>query len=215
MISFGFHQNYQKMQTYPITIGIDVSKAHLDFTVYKQLDIQQSAQIPNQLADIEQFLSDLMKKYKLDQSLFCLEATGLYSNFLLLALVNAQAAIWVENPVQIKRSLGLQRGKNDQVDAKRIAEYAYRFQDAYVAYSPDSESLDQLRYLQQLREQLVENRKRLQTTQAENQHFLAPKLYKTIQNYSDPVLKQLTEQIQAIEQKMQEILAQDENLKKI
>jgi hypothetical protein len=28
--------------------------------------------------------------------------------------------------LEIKRSMGIQRGKNDQIDAKKIAQYAYR-----------------------------------------------------------------------------------------
>ena len=145
---------------------------------------------------------------------FVWEATGLYSNFLLLALLKVKANIWVENPVQIKRSLGLQRGKNDQVDALRIAQYAYRFQDQVNLYEADPECLEKLRYLYQLREQIVESRKQLKTSQQENQAFLAAELAQLTQKYSKPILEKLEEQIQAIEQEMQETLAEDSTLKK-
>ena len=37
--------------------------------------------------------------------------------------------------LDIKRSLGITRGKNDQIDAKRIAEFAYRFNDRVMPTS--------------------------------------------------------------------------------
>ena len=42
----------------------------------------------------------------------------------------------VEMPVNIIRSLGLQRGKNDRVDAHRIALYAYKNRDDVKLWKP-------------------------------------------------------------------------------
>ena len=36
------------------------------------------------------------------------------------------ASIWLEQAIQIQRSLGIQLGKSDPVDARRIALYAYK-----------------------------------------------------------------------------------------
>ena len=44
-------------------------------------------------------------------------------------LNQVEAAIWMESAVHIQRSVGLQRGKNDKIDAKRIALYAYKNRD--------------------------------------------------------------------------------------
>jgi transposase len=35
----------------------------------------------------------------------------------------------MENPAQIRHCSGVQRGKNDRTDARKIAAYALRFQD--------------------------------------------------------------------------------------
>ncbi|MBK7269490.1 MAG: hypothetical protein IPI07_08245 [Flavobacteriales bacterium] len=37
--------------------------------------------------------------------------------------------VWLAHPADIKNSLGMTRGKSDQVDARRIAQYALRFGD--------------------------------------------------------------------------------------
>jgi hypothetical protein len=53
----------------------------------------------------------------------------------LVAFLQArQAFVWVENAVEIKWSMGLQRGKTDAVDAQRIALYAFRNKDKAKAY---------------------------------------------------------------------------------
>ena len=38
-------------------------------------------------------------------------------------------ALCLESPLHIKRSMGLVRGKDDQIDAIRIAQYAYDHKD--------------------------------------------------------------------------------------
>ena len=51
----------------------------------------------------------------------------MYAYLLLDKISQLNYSVVVANPLTIKRSMGMQRGKNDQVDALRIAQYAYRF----------------------------------------------------------------------------------------
>jgi hypothetical protein len=51
-------------------------------------------------------------------TLFCLEHTGIYAHPLLYALQQEEASIWLEEAIQIQRSLGVQRGNSDPVDAR-------------------------------------------------------------------------------------------------
>ena len=64
-----------------------------------------------------------------EQFLICAEHTGQYTFPLVCACKSVECKLWLENPSQIKYSSGMQRGKNDKVDAKRIAIYASRFGD--------------------------------------------------------------------------------------
>jgi transposase len=59
----------------------------------------------------------------------CMENTGIYS--LELNCFLQEKGIWqcLENALQIKRSMGVLRGKTDKADSRTIALYAYRFQD--------------------------------------------------------------------------------------
>ena len=90
--------------------------------------------------------------------LFCAENTGLYSyEFLLFANEN-ELFLWLEAPIQIKRAQGLVRGKNDKVDACKIAIYASRFQDRAKATVLNNDVLNELRDVMRLRERLIKTK---------------------------------------------------------
>ena len=80
---------------------------------------------------IMSLIRHLEKDYGIDGSrmLICAEHTGQYTFPLACACKAAECKLWLENPAEIKYSSGIQRGKNDKVDAKRIAVYASRFPD--------------------------------------------------------------------------------------
>ena len=112
-------------------IGIDVSKETLDLALLSGNEVKTSVQIANTVTAAKQAVKGLIKQFgfKVENAIFCMEHTGIYNNHLLTALQSLKAQIWLENPTQIKYSLGLQRGKNDCLDAKRIALYAYKNRD--------------------------------------------------------------------------------------
>lgn len=115
------------METFSFFIGIDISKATLDFAVVVANKLLFHYQSTNDKAGIEGFIK-LLKLHCPDanfsNSLYCMEHTGIYNNHILNFLHLKKAKIWLEHPIHIKDSLGMIRGKNDKVDAQRIATYA-------------------------------------------------------------------------------------------
>lgn len=110
-------------------VGIDVSHEYLDFALLSDEGHPiRTARIDNSRRAISHWIKELKRKDRvmLEQSLFCLEPTGHYSQLLLELLVKHQAPTWLAHPIHIKQSLGDQRGKSDELDALRIAQYAYR-----------------------------------------------------------------------------------------
>lgn len=71
-----------------------------------------------------------------------MEHTGVYGKIIITKLVEKQANFCVEMPIQIIRSIGLQRGKSDRVDAKRIALYALKNYSQLELYKPVPEILE-------------------------------------------------------------------------
>lgn len=88
----------------------------------------------------------------------CFEHTGPYG--LLLALLMERAGIcYVRvSAAEVQRSLGIRRGKTDPIDARRLAEYCWRFRDRLQPSRLPSEGLLKLRGWLVWREKLVKMR---------------------------------------------------------
>ena len=63
-----------------------------------------------------------------EDSVVCLEATGVYGEALTYFLAARQWPLAVEAPQHVKRGMG-KPNKNDALDAQQIAAYAYRYYD--------------------------------------------------------------------------------------
>jgi len=113
-------------------IGVGISKKTFDVALWQHTTKDSTAHhsFTNNSKGYKQLTAWLKKEnIALNQILICLENTGLYHRALVAFLQAQQAYVWVENAVEIKWSMGLQRGKTDIVDAQRIALYAFKNQD--------------------------------------------------------------------------------------
>lgn len=63
--------------------------------------------------------------------LVCAEHTDQYTFPIACACKAVECRLWLENPAEIKYSSGLQHGKNDKVDARRIAFMSTVFRTRY------------------------------------------------------------------------------------
>ena len=145
-------------------VGIDVSQDHLDFALLDSKgEHVESAQVGNEDRAIIKLVRSWEKKHGLDreQSLFCLEPTGYCSYLPLCVLMELKARVWLAHPTDIKQSLGMTRGKNDKVDAQRIAKYAWRFRDKARLYTTDQLRMNKLKQLLMKRRQLIEAKRKL------------------------------------------------------
>ena len=200
-------------------IGIDVSKEALDIGL---LDAESSEtvnhqQVSNNDAGIAAMLGWLQKQngFSIEDSLFCLEHTGMYNYPLLQFFSQQGSSVWVENPIQIKKSLGLQRGKNDKVDAIRIAQYAYRFNDEVKLWQPAREVVDRLKHLAALRERLVETRKRLLTPVEELSKVGNETMAKVLEKAMRKTMNGLDKDLEAIEMQMKDVIDGDDDLRRL
>lgn len=100
-------------------------------------------------------------KIKTSETLFCMEATGLYCFILTQFLVFNEIDTWIEHAVQIKKATALARGKNDKVDSLRIATYASKNLERLRLWKPINSALEKIKHLATLRERIVETQKKL------------------------------------------------------
>ena len=137
-------------------IGIDISKEHLDLALLSSSapDLLRDKKVANSFSGFNKIKSWLAKeRIKLGDCLFCMEHTGTYGLLLLAWLSQRGIDFCVEPALQIKRSIGLTRGKNDKVDARRIADYAYTNRAKLDQFLLPSQLLLQIKQLLTYRDQ--------------------------------------------------------------
>lgn len=201
------------MKKYIYFFGVDVSKKTVDITYILNHEIihRQFTNDQEGMQLLLQWLEELNITF--EQTLFCMEATGLYCFPLTRFLADHSIDIWIEHAAQIKKATALTRGKNDKVDSLRIALYATKNLDRLRLWKPVNATLQKIRHLASLRERLVETKKKLVTPIKEFEDVgdvaMAKLLTKTIKSSLAAIEKDLKN----IESKIIDIVNEDDNLK--
>ena len=202
---------------YRFFVGIDVSKQHLDLALLVEGRILTSIRIDNETKAIGAALQKLSTSHQvlLSQSLFCLEHTGIYSTHLLGLLQEQDLSIWLEHALQIKYSLGMQRGKNDHIDAQRIAQYAYKNRESVRLWKPTRGLITQLQRLTSLRDRLLASKNSLEVALAEEKLFSDKATYQLLSKHSRRSLEALHKDLQGVEKQLQQLIDSDEHLSEL
>lgn len=194
-------------------LGIDISKKKFDAALTIDGKQFHEAQIENTSATIKLFFGELKKQLSsLNRVIVCLEHTGIYCLPLLDFLVKNKIRVSVEPALQIKQSQGLTRGKNDQVDAKRIALYALRHRENLRFWQPQRDCIQQLKALLVLRERMVKMKVQLEVPLYECVEFVASSIFKQILVHSQRTIRALQIDIERIEKAIAKLVAADQQL---
>jgi transposase len=195
-------------------LGIDVSKDYFDAVVI--LNCDKNNTIHNQFSNNNKGLRELVKWLKSNQStnlntLVCLEHTGMYGKLIIQDLLSKEFKLWVEMSLKIIRSIGVQRGKNDKIDAERIAFYAMKNQEEAQIYQAPRKIIDQIKKLISLREHLITTKAMLVRNSNELKGF-EPELSKIHKKFSKSTIKGIETDLKNIELELDKIVKTDENL---
>jgi transposase len=89
-------------------IGVDISKATLDWAVFDGKTIVLQSQSTNSETGIKTTIKLLraLPGFKMTESVCCMEHTGIYNAHLLSCLRKISLPIWLESSLQIKKSAG-------------------------------------------------------------------------------------------------------------
>ena len=196
-------------------IGVDVSKNELDFAVVSSNKVLFHQEVTNDKKGIEDFIKQLKKQtgFSFENSLFCMEFTGIYNNILLNYLSSHKASIWVENARQIKDSMGTIRGKTDKLDSILIAQYAYKNRENPRLWQPKREIIQELDRLTAIRLRLKNAVKTLETPLTDSKNFIGKKAYKNTRNDCQDSINALKKDIKSIEKQIEELIKSDPELK--
>ena len=199
-------------------IGIDISKASFDMVllVNGQKDIGRHQVYENSSVGVKRMLKWLVSAgIDLDDTIFCMEHTGIYSFVVAERLYHHQCLIWIEMPARIIRSMGLQRGKNDKVDAQKIALYAYKNREDFRSWVPPRKEILQIKDLLSLRERISRTMIRLTHPISEMKQVKLDKRSKYLQSFCKSTLAGLKKDICAIETELEAVIGSDQRLSEI
>ena len=203
-----------------IFIGIDVSKETIDVSVLnpdESTAAEYLAQYQNAPAGYRLMVRDIRRIGTVPtegQWLFCCETTGAYDRPMCYWLVEHGHQIWRESALQIKRCMGVRRGKNDKADSMVIAEYAWRHVDkAHMFQKPDKNQAA-LKDLFRYRQSLVDTMKsaKVRSGEAKELAGASSAAAKFIQRDAAREVRRLELSIKQCEQEMLKIIQSDESL---
>ncbi len=194
-------------------IGIDTGKKSIDFSFLENGEKKLLGQVENSIKKISTFLIGLKVNFK--ETLFCMEHTGIYNFHLLGVLQSHSANIWLENPIQIKRSMGLTRGKNDKIDAIRISEYAYLHQEKVKLWHPTRLVIQNLKLLMGQRSRLNKAKKLIEIPVVESKEFITKEQHKLLKQNCKSTLAGIKKDLDMVTSQIKTIIDSDDTLKEL
>jgi len=205
------------MEKFINVLGIDLSKLTFDVGVIVNglKDNIRYRKFKKTQDGLQEFL-DWLKQLGVslnEQTLVCMEFTGLYNRMVLNFLEKTGIVIWVEMAAHIKQSLGLQRNKSDKFDAKRIAMFAWRNQDGVRMWSSVDKDSQKVKDMLAQRERLVDTKKRLLVPLEEMIQEGFGEEAEQLKKYQRPVITQLDNSIDKIERAIKDVINNNEKLK--
>lgn len=201
-------------------IGADVGKKEIHFTIcfegeninYKVISNTRKA-LKSFIKSALSFINSLCTHEVEFDLIVAMEHTGIYINKLTNVLVEMEIKASIINAAKVKKTAGLDRGKNDKIDSKMIAEYAWRYYDVLTIYTPMDPILQEIKTLSKERAKLVKTQAKLTQGRADQKEFLDKNTSQFMGHNTKPVLKTLERAIKNIEEKMEELIKKNPKLK--
>ena len=196
-------------------IGVDISKRTIDVAIYVKNQVKRDAFPHETFSNSEEGFKDMKRWIRkqnavLSKSLFCMEATGNYTYELCLFLEQLGVAYSIQSPLHLKRSFGLTHGKNDKMDASRIAYYTYLHRDDIKLSKLASDSVRKLKSLIAERKSLVVEIARCKVQLKEvGEHAPSAGTVKR----TEALQEFLENQVESIEEEMAQTIEADEKMR--
>jgi transposase len=199
-----------KEQQVKESLGIDISKLTIDAALHHGGKHQQFANNRAGYKTMLKWLKEL--KIETESLVICFEHTGWYCLKLSHFLHGLGIAYHCANPIEIKRSSGLKRGKNDKEDAFVIARYAWLHREELENSKPMPEQLIELQRMMALRSQLVKNMTGLKNQRSGMKVLSGSPSTDPCIRVIDQTLAYLKGQLLKLEKQMQELIKADKQM---
>ncbi|WP_316797110.1 transposase [Pedobacter agri] len=207
----------RKLTVIKFFIGIDISKATFNYCVRYGGGNVLNGKIANNVESIKEFVLTLKEitGFKLSYAVFGMEVTGVYGLILVNTLTKMKAKVVVEPSMRIKNSLGIIRGKNDKLDAARIARYLIKNLQELKLWIPRRKLIDELSSLSTLRERMVKVGVMITTPLNEDINFIDPSISAANINLCNPSIMQVEQLITNIDIKIKALYTNDDHCNRL
>lgn len=197
-------------------VGIDISKTWFDAALIK---VNQSSLVLHHRFSqtfegynkMKQWLGQQQVSID-EETLFCMEYTGLYNTGLVHYLVKENASLWVEMALRVKKTGGLERGGDDKAAAVKIAWYALRYQDSVKLWKPVDTSIERIKNLIAQRDRIINSITHLSVPVNELKECGCREEALIMEKLQKPVMTGLQKSKLAIEALITKTVQQDEEL---
>lgn len=197
-------------------IGIDISKEWIDAAIRtKQYPrTVKHSRFDNNEKGFKLFLKWCKAQGVLDfsQLFICMEHTGVYG-VPLCEFFNKKSLCYTLIPGALIANQGITRGKNDKADAKKIASFALKNHEDIRLHTLDAEAVRMLKALLGLRKRVMKAKHAIGVSFKEIQGFETQNVVNTILDNSNKMLAQFAEQLKEIDRQIDELLAEQPELK--
>lgn len=188
-------------------IGIDISSKTLDICIRKGKE-ETFFNINNTPEAISDFFNGLtFKGYVVG-----MENTGRYNWPLYEVLEDLFVDVYVIPPLHLKKSLGLVRGKDDKIDASRIARFTEKNLSELVVWKAPSKSIQQLKVLLAERNWRIQTKKQLLATAKSYRLMGTIEMENILVELNQQMIESMKAQIDAIEKLIEGIIDADQEL---
>jgi len=198
--------------TFKTYVGIDVSKLTLDVFIREKQIHRQFRNDANSFISLMLWL-EKQTMQPMNSILICFEHTGIYSLPLAIFMEERQIAFSMIPALEIKRSLGVTRGKNDYVDSKRIAEFAYRFRDKISQTKLPARDVSKLQSLLNLRDRLSRSLGGYTVSKNEIQRAMGKNVLPELFSTYNKMIIAIKEEMKLLEKTIRTIIKENEELR--
>ncbi len=205
---------------FKFVLGVDISKDHFNFCLMlSTFDIIWEGEIANQPDAIFQFINQLLKREEvsgIDEIILVMEHTGIYVQHLVRCWSGKSGSLAIEPATKVSEHLGGQLGweeKTDELDARRLAEYGFRFRDKLNLWKAKPHTLELLQRLHRQRSRLIDAINILEVPIKESHQFDTLAISENLKNNQAQSIKALKGDLKKIEKQLHNLITQDPVLK--
>lgn len=193
--------------------GIDISKKDYDVALLNQQGVViGSRKFTNKRSGFNVMMKWLKSISLAGEPLFCLEHSGIYCLGICTFFEELGLKYSLQPGLQIKRSMGIRRGKNDKTDALMIAKYAYLNRNEIECYQLPSKTILQLKQLVAYRERLVKTKVALKNASKELMAYTDRELHEYVCADSKEHISRINKSILEIDKTLKQLIALDPTL---